>query len=131
QELRVQSGRMETERDMLTSERDRLRTDLSAAQEEAKGLSGRLEASIEKFRSQEERLGQQKQEFEELNKRFNTEFQNLANRILEEKSKTFTEKNKENLDAILTPLRDRIKEFEEKVERNYGEEKKEKAELKG
>jgi len=115
----------------VVEERDRLLSELKASQEEVRTQQGRLDASIEKFKNQDERLAQQKQEFEELNKRFNTEFENLANRILEEKSKTFTEKNKENIDAILSPLRERIKDFEEKVERNYGEEKKEKAELKG
>ena len=129
QSLRIEEGRLQQGRDMLIAERDKLRDDLRTSQEELRTLNGRLEASIEKFRLQEERIREQKQEFEDLNKRFNTEFENLANRILEEKSKTFTEKNKENLDAILGPLRERIKDFEEKVERNYGEEKKEKAAL--
>jgi len=131
QNVRVELAGSEVGRRGVVEERDRLLSELKASQEEVRTQQGRLDASIEKFKNQDERLAQQKQEFEELNKRFNTEFENLANRILEEKSKTFTEKNKENIDAILSPLRERIKDFEEKVERNYGEEKKEKAELKG
>jgi DNA recombination protein RmuC len=131
QNVRVELAGSEAGRRGVVEERDRLLSELKASQEEVRTQQGRLDASIEKFKNQDERLAQQKQEFEELNKRFNTEFENLANRILEEKSKTFTEKNKENIDAILSPLRERIKDFEEKVERNYGEEKKEKAELKG
>ncbi|MCF8257887.1 MAG: DNA recombination protein RmuC [Flavobacteriales bacterium] len=131
QDARVGLAGAEAGRKGVAEERDRLVAELTSSRSEASTLNGRLEASIEKFKNQEERLVQQKSEFEELNKRFNTEFENLANRILEEKSKTFTEKNKENIDAILSPLRERIKDFEEKVERNYGEEKKEKAELKG
>lgn len=131
QNVRVELAGSEAGRRGVVEERDRLLSELKASQEEVRTQQGRLEASIERFKNQDERLAQQKQEFEELNKRFNTEFENLANRILEEKSKTFTEKNKENLDAILGPLRERIKDFEEKVERNYGEEKKDKAELRG
>jgi DNA recombination protein RmuC len=131
QATRVDLAGAEAGRTGIREERDRLLADLKAAQDDVRALQGRLEASIEKFKNQEERLAGQKQEFEELNKRFNTEFENLANRILDEKSKTFTEKNRENLDAILGPLRDRIKDFEEKVERSYGEEKKDKAELRG
>lgn len=131
QDARVSLAGSEAGRSGVTEERDRLLSELKASQDEVRKLQGRLDASLEKFSNQEERLAQQRSEFEELNKRFNTEFENLANRILEEKSKTFTEKNRENIDAILAPLRERIKDFEEKVERSYGEEKKEKAELKG
>lgn len=129
QDARVDIGRGEASLEAMTSDRERLREELKLAQDEVRQLNGRLEASIEKFKLQDERLKQQKDELDELHKKFNTEFENLANRILDEKSKTFTEKNKENLDAILTPLRERIKDFEEKVERNYGEEKKDKAAL--
>ncbi|MDC0257761.1 DNA recombination protein RmuC, partial [Crocinitomicaceae bacterium] len=40
----------------------------------------------------------------------------VANKILEEKSEKFTEQNKKNLDSILNPLKERIGEFQKKVE---------------
>ncbi len=76
------------------------------------------------------RLAEQKQELEELNQRFTKEFENLANRILEEKSLKFTEQNKNNLDVILNPLKERIKEFEEKVDKTYKLENDERVTLK-
>jgi DNA recombination protein RmuC len=76
------------------------------------------------------RLAQQKEELNELNKRFAKEFENLANRILDEKSKKFTEQNKSNLDGILNPLKERIKEFEEKVDKSYKLESDERVTLK-
>jgi DNA recombination protein RmuC len=115
----------------LTEERDLLRKNLSDKELEVNDLNGRIQASIAKFQEQEKRLSEQKVEFEELNKRFNTEFENLANKILDEKSKKFTDQNKENLDLILTPLRDRIKEFEKKVDEKYDNEQKERASLQG
>jgi DNA recombination protein RmuC len=44
------------------------------------------------------------------------EFKNLANQILEEKSKSFVLQNSENIGAILNPLREQIGEFKRKVE---------------
>jgi len=66
-----------------------------------------------------ERLNEHKKEVEELQKKFTTEFENLANKILEEKTGKFTEQNKTNLDAILKPLQEKIKDFEKRVEETH------------
>ena len=76
------------------------------------------------------RLAEQKGELEQLNQKFTKEFENLANRILDEKSQKFTEQNKTNLDIILNPLKDRIKEFEAKVDKTYKDESAERITLK-
>lgn len=64
---------------------------------------------------------EQKDEVEKLQEKFTKEFENLANKILEEKSEKFTKSNKENIENILTPLNKKIKEFEEKVEKSQKE----------
>ena len=61
---------------------------------------------------------EQKDEVEKLQEKFTKEFENLANKILEEKSEKFTKQNKVNIESILTPLDKKIKEFERKVEEN-------------
>ena len=66
-----------------------------------------------------ERLVENKKEVEELNNRFKIEFENLANKILEEKTGKFTEQNKRNLDEILNPLKDKIQQFEKKVDETH------------
>lgn len=71
------------------------------------------------FRNANEKLENQKKELEEMQTRLKTEFKNIANEVLEDKSKRFTEQNKVNLEVILNPLRDRIKDFEEKVDKTY------------
>ena len=43
-------------------------------------------------------------------------FENLAQKILDEKSKKFTEQNQQNIDRILTPFKDEMKSFKQKVE---------------
>jgi DNA recombination protein RmuC len=77
-----------------------------------------------------QKLLEQKSQLEELNERFSKEFENLANRILDEKSQKFTEQNRSNLDIILNPLKEKIKEFEQKVEQTYKHESAERITLK-
>ena len=68
-----------------------------------------------------ERNKEQKQEVEQLQEKFTKEFENLANKILDEKTSKFTEQNKENLKTILSPLQDKIQLFEKKVEDTHKE----------
>ena len=68
-----------------------------------------------------ERHLEQKQEVEKLQEKFTKEFENLANKILEEKTNKFTEQNKENMKNILLPLQDKIQLFEKKVEDTHKE----------
>jgi DNA recombination protein RmuC len=76
------------------------------------------------------KLTEQKAELEDLNKKFTKEFENLANRILEEKSQKFSDQNKTNLDIILNPFKERLKEFELKVDQTYKSESAERITLK-
>ena len=69
-----------------------------------------------KFEALEEKLKDQKEEFNGLQDKFTKEFELVANKILDEKTSKFTEKNKENIDAILNPLKEKISEFQKKVE---------------
>ncbi|MGY8915900.1 MAG: DNA recombination protein RmuC, partial [Flavobacteriales bacterium] len=59
---------------------------------------------------------EQKQEVEKLQEKFTKEFENLANKILDEKSTKFTEQNRENIKNILVPLQEKILLFEKKVD---------------
>jgi DNA recombination protein RmuC len=68
-----------------------------------------------------QRNKEQKEEVEKLQEKFAKEFENLANKILDEKSSKFTEQNKENMKNILSPLQDKIQLFEKKVEDTHKE----------
>ena len=81
------------------------------------------------FANLEEKLSTQKEEVEQLQQKFTTEFKNLANDILEDKSKRFTEQNKVNINELLNPLSEKIKSFEKKVEDVYLNDTKERAGL--
>ena len=64
---------------------------------------------------------EQKEEVEKLQEKFTKEFENLANKILDEKSSKFTEQNKENMKNILSPLQEKIQLFEKKVDDTHKE----------
>ena len=52
-------------------------------------------------------------------KQLQTQFENMANAILEKKSEKFAEQNQKNIDQILKPLGEKIKSFEESVQDKY------------
>ena len=56
-----------------------------------------------------------KLEIDKLHEKFNEQFENLANRIFEQKSEKFTDLNQKNIAAILNPLDKKLKEFEDKI----------------
>lgn len=93
----------------LTQERETIRS-------EKEQLALELTRRNADFENLKQRNDEQKAEVEKLQERFQKEFENLANKILDEKSTKFTNQNKENIDAILKPLQEKIKTFEEKVE---------------
>jgi len=66
-----------------------------------------------------QKLADQKKDLEDIQKKFSSEFENLAQKILETKSEKFTKQNKENLDHLLKPLQDKIEKFEKRVEATH------------
>ena len=78
----------------------------------------------------EEKLIHWKKDFDALQARARTEFENVANRILEEKSKNFTQQNEKQLNDLLQPLRENIKDFGRDMERRFTDESKDKISLK-
>jgi DNA recombination protein RmuC len=97
---------------------------------ENKNLRDELSVSSTKLNNLEEKLTDQKAEMQDLQKKFAIEFENIANKILEEKSVKFTAQNKENIDTVLTPLNEKLKSFEEKVQTTYEKGLAERTELK-
>ncbi len=57
-------------------------------------------------------------------------FENLANRILDENSKKFTEQNRLNIGEVLVPLREQLGDFRKKIEDVYDAETRDRVSLK-
>jgi len=63
----------------------------------------------------QEKLYTEQQSIGKLEEKLTLQFKNLANDLLEEKSKKFTDQNRYNIEALLKPLAERIQSFEQKV----------------
>jgi DNA recombination protein RmuC len=114
----------------LTSEKDKLNAEIRRLNESLNASNIKLAQEGEALRGQKETLETLRQELDLVHKKYSTEFENIANKILEEKSLKFTEQNKNNLDIILNPLKERIKDFENKVDKTYKAESEERITLK-
>src|SRR5210317_1943118 len=66
---------------------------------------------------------------QEAREQLKLEFQNVANKIFEDKSQKFTDQNKENIEGVLKPMRDQLLDFKKKVEDVYDKESKDRISL--
>jgi DNA recombination protein RmuC len=107
EQLKQQLVQSNSEKETIRSEKESLAIQLSKKETDFENLW--------------ERNKEQKEEVNQLQEKFTKEFENLANKILEEKTNKFTEQNKENLKNILSPLQDKIQLFEKKVEDTHKE----------
>ena len=105
---------LEKQLETVNSEKENIRN-------EKDSLAIQLSKKEVDFENLWERNKEQKDEVEKLQEKFTKEFENLANKILDEKSNKFTEQNKENIKNILSPLQDKIQLFEKKVEDTHKE----------
>lgn len=140
--LRLQLARAEEKNLWITSEKENITTLFKEEQQrlnhelgiERSKLAQALQA-IERAeayqQSQQEKLQDQKLEIERTRLHFQREFENIAEKMLKEKSKEFTDVNKFHLDNILNPLKENLKAFESKVDKVYHMEAAERNTLKG
>lgn len=92
-------------------------------------LNSKLATAEAEFNSLKEKLSVQKIQITEIQDSFYTKFQQLASEILENKSRKFTELNQTNIQEILKPLQEKIREFETKVEYTHLEDTKQRSTL--
>jgi DNA recombination protein RmuC len=73
---------------------------------------------------------QHRRDLEQMEQKFTLQFENLANRIFQEKSATFKKESQEGLGQLLNPLREKLQEFQKKVDDSFGQQAKEQYSLK-
>lgn len=112
--LRAQEEKLSERFDSVIHEREEIRKEKDFLNNELIRRTSQLDNMAEKNRVQ-------KEEVEKLQEKFTKEFENLANKILDNKSEKFTKQNKDNLDVILKPLQEKIDKFEKKVEETHKE----------
>ncbi len=105
----------------LNEENDSLKQEFKDEQGKTMELSKQLSVAETDYKNLRERMDEQKKELQSIQEKFSQEFQILANNIFEEKTKKFTDQNRVNLAEILNPLKDKIVEFEKKVDQTNRE----------
>jgi DNA recombination protein RmuC len=116
---------------LLKDEKNRVLDELIYERGQLAQANQDLESTRAYYRSQQEKMQEQKVEIEQIRVQFQREFENVAEKLLKEKSKEFIDVNRSNLDLILNPLKENLKAFEDKVEKVYNMEAAERNTLKG
>lgn len=140
--LKIQLARAEEKSQWITAEKEnitalfkeeqqRLAQELLAERNKLAQAMQAIERAEAYQQSQQEKLQEQKAELEQTRLHFQREFENIAEKLLKEKSREFTDVNRHNLDVLLNPLKENIKAFEEKVDKVYHMEAAERNTLKG
>jgi DNA recombination protein RmuC len=119
--LRVNNGKLGERIKILEDDKINLQSELKIEREKIVKLTSENSSLKTDYSNLQQKLSEQKEEIEELQEKFIKEFENLANKIFEEKSAKFTEQNKEKLSEVLNPLKEKITEFERKVEQTNKE----------
>jgi len=101
---------------------DKAKQENSLLQAKLSELETRLE---DERRNAEEKLAL----LQEAREQLKMEFQNVANKIFEDKSQKFTDQNRENIEGVLKPMREQLLEFKKKVEDVYDKESKDRVSL--
>ncbi|MCK4983612.1 MAG: DNA recombination protein RmuC, partial [Victivallaceae bacterium] len=94
-------------------------------------LTEQVANSRTRLEEQNKQNEERRNEFAEAKKRMTVEFENLANKILEDKSKRFTDQNKSNLDELLKPMHTQLGDFRKRVDQIHHEDSKARSSLHG
>lgn len=119
--LSTEKAKVEERSQMLSSDLEKVNVELSKQREEVKILSGNLSGKNAEYSALNEKMVQQKAEFENMRDKLGKEFENVANKIFEEKNKSFRDQSQASLDLILVPLKDKLKAFEERANQIHHE----------
>lgn len=113
----------------LKGEKVEMQQRLEKRAEELQALNANNTSLKAQLSFQQEKLDTQKTEMDNLGKKFEDAFTVLAQRILESKSKTFSQEQEKNLKDILTPLQKEIEQFKEDIDTKHRRETEERITL--
>jgi DNA recombination protein RmuC len=116
--------------EQLQQQADAWQADVNEKSAEITALEVKLAQQQQRALQLEERLEEQQTAHQRTRERLHTEFENLSNRLLDEKSAKFTQQNQEQLGRLLNPLREKIQAFEAGIEKRFLEETRDRVGLK-
>jgi DNA recombination protein RmuC len=126
----IEVARLTEEGRALRSRADQLDADHRAAALEAKAAAAEVARLTERENALSERLAAQATQLADMQRQLTTEFENIANRILKANASDLSERSHKALAAVLDPLRERIRDFQNKIESTYEAEAREVLSLK-
>lgn len=103
-----------------------LTAELATAQADGRHLQQQLDKQLSEAQAAQE---QHKRELAEMQQRLTTEFENIANRVLQQRQEDFSQQSRKQIGDMLLPLSERIKDFREQVSNAFNQETREKASL--
>ncbi len=127
--ISLEAGRASERATLLEARLLQVQQDLGQERTAGSRACAALAATEAELRNAATKLAEQKDELKEMQDQFTAAFKNLANEILEDKSRRFTDMNKEHLGALLSPLQDHIREFQRTISSTYASESRERATL--
>ncbi|MCE9499619.1 MAG: DNA recombination protein RmuC [Leptospira sp.] len=97
-------------------QRQTIEQELKEERDKARFSEKNLNIISTEFKNLKEKFELQKSEFEEMQKKLTKEFENIANQVIINNSKSFNAQTTENLKSILEPFGKNISEFEKKID---------------
>jgi DNA recombination protein RmuC len=110
--LKIDQGKLNERNKILEADKLNLQSDIKIEREKSEKLNTENSSLKADYSNLQTKISELKENEQQLLEKF----ENLANKIFEEKGSKFTEQNKEKLNEILNPLREQINKFEQKVE---------------
>ena len=126
----IEVARLTEESRALRGRADQLEAEHKAAATEAKAAAAEVARLTEREKALSERIAAQAAQLADMQKQLTTEFENIANRILKVNAAELSESSHKALAAVLDPLRQRIQDFQNKIESTYESEAREVLSLK-
>jgi DNA recombination protein RmuC len=112
---------LQSRNEQLMEENNRNFRELNLRQDEIVRLSSLLSETTAHRQNLEKRLEEQAIYIKEQQEQLKLQFESLARQIMEENTDKFSRQNKENLQLVLDPLKEKIKAFEERVNKTHQE----------
>lgn len=114
----------------IIAQRDELKSELNTLTSAHNQLQSQHLAQAASFEEIQKAHSEKVKLLEASENRLQEQFENLANKIFEQKSESFTKQNKMGLESLLTPLKDQIEGFKRQINDQYVKEGQERASLK-
>lgn len=109
---------------------DRLEAEKKSAEEKLSHVQHELVRTQTEKEALAKQISQGREDLEKMEHKFSLQFENLANKIFDEKSEKFKAQSSENLNSLLNPLKEKLNDFHKKVDDSFGKQANEQFALK-